>query len=567
MNKRVTWSLSSLTRAPITSTISQDGILSISNNEENSTLFVTATSDFDKKKFDQATVTVTTTPKVLGINVSPKTVSLTVSSEQRFTANVQAVGGASTAVNWSLNGNNSPNTSININGVLSVAGDETAVELDVIATSVFDPSVFDEADVIISQPTPPSDITVKINGFNFSTSKIEEGDTDNVELTASLVGDTQNKGVTWSLEGDSGANLTQVDAFHANVNPGSLTANKTFTIRATSIANPAKSATITFIVTQPPFINLTPSEQSIETTQIGSILLNYRGPVDTSSIQWSISPNNPSTLTIAQDKQSCVINVGAQETADELIITATASTEDGSQTLTATSKVNVIKNNQIEYRWMCGFDEYQTLNRGVGIVKYVGGEPVSIDQNEDKTLLVNGQQVEMLYYPSVNLINKNKTISYLYTDCSVSPLFTDAIVDTKLTSVSYKDKTVRDVDVFYRKLWKYFGSNPAKQFSLSSPSINPGSNFSWSLNTINFTNTWDSYDLIDGVTGEDVKRMFTSYTVVSGGGVITLTVKFSSDEWKKQIKGAYLVRLCKKNCTASGITLNISLPFTITVVD
>jgi hypothetical protein len=60
----------------------------------------------------------------------------------QFTATVATAGGASNAVIWEVSGKNSPSTSINTYGLLTIAANETSTHLTVRARSVFDPTKY-----------------------------------------------------------------------------------------------------------------------------------------------------------------------------------------------------------------------------------------------------------------------------------------------------------------------------------------------------------------------------------------------------------------------------------------
>ena len=116
------------------------GMLIVAAGETAPTLTVTATSMFDTSKQGTATVTVVEagTPMVTGVTVLPNPVGVPKGSQQQFTANVTATGGASEVVSWAVSGNDLTATKIDADGMLAVAAGETAPTLTVTATSVFD---------------------------------------------------------------------------------------------------------------------------------------------------------------------------------------------------------------------------------------------------------------------------------------------------------------------------------------------------------------------------------------------------------------------------------------------
>lgn len=85
------------------------------------------------------------------IDISPKAISIAKGGTQSFTANVEADETVDKTVLWSLSGNGSASTTVNeYTGVLTVASDETALELVVTATLASDESVFDTATVTVT---------------------------------------------------------------------------------------------------------------------------------------------------------------------------------------------------------------------------------------------------------------------------------------------------------------------------------------------------------------------------------------------------------------------------------
>jgi autotransporter-associated beta strand protein len=101
----------------------------------------------------QVTVTVAArpvNPQITSISVTPATVTVRKGQTQQFTANVQAVDGATTAVTWSVSGNGSAGTSINQSGWLTVAANESASTLTVRATSDFNSAMSGTATVTVS---------------------------------------------------------------------------------------------------------------------------------------------------------------------------------------------------------------------------------------------------------------------------------------------------------------------------------------------------------------------------------------------------------------------------------
>jgi hypothetical protein len=146
----VTWTVEGASSAE--TTIDADGTLHVAADETSTTLTVTATSVVDETESASATVTVLH-PAVNGVSVTPTSTSVTTGRDVTLTATVDAIDGASTDVTWTVEGASSAETTIDADGTLHVAADETSTALTVIATSVFDPTESASATVTVT-PAP-----------------------------------------------------------------------------------------------------------------------------------------------------------------------------------------------------------------------------------------------------------------------------------------------------------------------------------------------------------------------------------------------------------------------------
>jgi uncharacterized protein YjdB len=207
------------------------------------TIVVRATSAADASKYDDATVTVNPVSAVTGVSVTPSTASVQQGNTQQFSATVTVVGGASTAVTWSVTGNNiSTGTTINAtSGLLSVAANETATTLTVTATSNFDASKKGTATVTVTPAPAVTGVSVTP-----STASVQQGNTQQFSATVTVVGDA-NTAVTWSVTGNNSTGTT--------ISTGgslSVAANETattLTVTATSNLDASKKGTATVTVT------------------------------------------------------------------------------------------------------------------------------------------------------------------------------------------------------------------------------------------------------------------------------------------------------------------------------
>ncbi len=131
--------------------IDEYGVLTVAGNETASELTVTATSTFDETKNASVIVKVSQEPATItSVTISPETTEGYKGSKMRFTAAVQGVNCPKTVI-WSVDGETSTATTIDVMGNLTIATDESAKELTVTATSTFDATMSVSAKVSISE--------------------------------------------------------------------------------------------------------------------------------------------------------------------------------------------------------------------------------------------------------------------------------------------------------------------------------------------------------------------------------------------------------------------------------
>jgi len=129
--------------------ISLDGLLTVSINESAETLTVTAISTFDPSQSGTANVTVTNPPPtVTEVIVSPATLTLSPGGTQQFSATVTGNDNPPQNVTWSVSGG-VIGTTITSNGFLTVSPNQIPTTLTVRATSVYDNSKSGTASVVV----------------------------------------------------------------------------------------------------------------------------------------------------------------------------------------------------------------------------------------------------------------------------------------------------------------------------------------------------------------------------------------------------------------------------------
>lgn len=147
VKQAVTWSVENNTSSG--TFISQDGLLTVAENEKANPLTVKATPQDDHLPVF-GTVDVTVTSSVTGVTIQPESSTVSVGETQQFTAQVSGTGDFDDSVEWTVSGCEKGQTTISPSGKLTVAEDETATTLTVTATSQANPDVFDTATVTVT---------------------------------------------------------------------------------------------------------------------------------------------------------------------------------------------------------------------------------------------------------------------------------------------------------------------------------------------------------------------------------------------------------------------------------
>jgi chitinase len=165
------------------------------------------------------------------VAVSPPTAQVAPGGTRQFAAAVS--GAADTAVTWSVA--EAGGGSVDGAGTYTAPG--SSGTFHVVATSVADPAVSALAEVLVSA-TPPS-VSVTVSPLSTAVSA---GGT--VQFTATVTG-SSDTAVTWSVVEAGGGSVSATGLYTAPATSG------TWHVRATSRADPARSATATVGVTVP----------------------------------------------------------------------------------------------------------------------------------------------------------------------------------------------------------------------------------------------------------------------------------------------------------------------------
>jgi uncharacterized protein YjdB len=320
----VTWSVDGGSTG---TSISDGGVLTVAIDESAPTLTVTATSTIDTAKSGSASVTVVSAT-VQSVTVSPPTASLERGATQTFTATVQGTNNPAQTVTWSVSGGGT-GTSISADGVLTVAANESAPTLTVMARSAVDTAKSGTATVTIVSATVQS-VTVSP-----PTASLERSATQT--FTATVQG-TNNPAqtVTWSVSGGgTGTSISTGGVLTVAANESAAT----LTVTASSTVDTTKSGTAVVTITRPTVTSVTISPDTVSvikgsTQQFSATVSGTNNLAQT--VTWSVDGGSAGTSI----SDGGVLVVAIDESAPTLTVTASSSVDtakSGTATVTIVS--------------------------------------------------------------------------------------------------------------------------------------------------------------------------------------------------------------------------------------
>lgn len=193
-----------------------------------------------------ATTLTLTVRGVASVAVTPESTSVIRGETKQFAAEVAAYGGVDAAVTWTLEGAESPDTTLSPEGLLTVAEDEPADSVTVTATSVYDPTRSGSAVVTVTDVPQPAVESVTV---------VPESATVLLGQTAQFTAEVAaingaDASVTWSVEGAEASGTTiSEDGLLAVADDETAT---TLTVVATSVFDPTKSGSAEVTLVVPP---------------------------------------------------------------------------------------------------------------------------------------------------------------------------------------------------------------------------------------------------------------------------------------------------------------------------
>ena len=182
----------------------------------------------------------------ISVTVSPSSANIQVNAQQQFSATVQ--GTANQSVTWDVNGIPNGNSAVGFIDSLSglYTAPTTPVNVTVHASSVLLPAAVGSAAVSVVDPQPPPPVSVSISPTSASV-RLK----GTRQFTASVT-NTTNTNVTWTVNNILGGNSTlgTVSTSGLYKAPNTAPLPLSVTVKATSVADPTKSASAAVTVTR-----------------------------------------------------------------------------------------------------------------------------------------------------------------------------------------------------------------------------------------------------------------------------------------------------------------------------
>jgi hypothetical protein len=329
-SERVNWKVSSTASGtgPVTSgtSVSPDGLLTVSIDEIYPTLYVRASSVAYSNKYDYKTVQIRG-PKVGSVTLTSVGNATSVAAGGTLKWNATAAGkyqNQDIAFSvGSLSGATGPvaaGTAIAADGTLTVSANEPASSLFVKAVSVTDPTKTDTKEVRVVTVTS---VTVTVVG---GTARVKRGDT--LRFNATVAGkNNPDSEVTWKVSStaDGTGAVTARTAMAAN---GTLTvaateAAATLYVIAVSRINPEKSGSIAVTIPTVTAVTVAPTNPQIKRGEGQAFTARVEGTGDPGQeVTWKVEGVGGTAVTTIT--ANGVLIVSTMETLTHLLVTATS---------------------------------------------------------------------------------------------------------------------------------------------------------------------------------------------------------------------------------------------------
>jgi len=312
---------------------------------------------------------------ISGVEVSPRSVNLTKGSTQSFTATVIGNNVTAQSVDWSLRNNNSQNTNIDANGLLTVGTNETSKNITVIATSAVDNTISGQAivTIVLNKLTVPTNITFIGTTGNWDSVPNAKGYSlqlkkDNIVVGKEIMILNQS---TTTHDFKSLMTLNGIYTFDINA-LGDNTSNSDSDSATSQSVNHIAPSTVTSV----DITNNVTSVEKGKTHQFSAIVTGTNSP--SRDVNWSINGHKDVGTSI--DVQTGILTVSNKEMSTTLILTAT-SVQDA--TVFANLTINLIAP---KLNPPTGLNFYKTTARWDSVV---GNDGYTINLYKDNKIIAN----------------------------------------------------------------------------------------------------------------------------------------------------------------------------------
>lgn len=315
-NSGVTWTAS-------VGLISAAGVYTAPSPVATSTATITATSKSDPTKTAPATVTLTP----ISASVSPATLTLIGGATQAFVATITGDNTLNQGVTWAAS-----------TGTITSGGNYTAPAL--VTTTL--------ATVTASSRTDPKKIAsatitlMPISDFINPVSPVPMIGGATQTLIATVLGDGSNSGVIWTASGGGSfspaTTLTGVATTYTAPTP---VISATATLTATSVKDPAKSASVTVLLTQISLNTISPASASLGSSGSQAFTETVANDSSNSGVSWSIAPAVGALTSSSSTGVTYIAPTTAISAVTTVILTAT-STRDPARSTASTITLNPI---------------------------------------------------------------------------------------------------------------------------------------------------------------------------------------------------------------------------------
>lgn len=236
-------------------TISSTGLFTAPDSSGAVTITATLKSDPNRK------ATVTIGVNTISVAIDPTTATVERGGAFDFDATVTGAT-TSNAVTWTTSAG-----TIDANGLFTAP--TTGTTVTVRATSVADPSRSATATVTLTAALPNVTVTVGPSGIQLSPGGV-------ADFAATVVGST-NTAVVWTA---TGGTIDEDGIFTAGTTTG------TFAVRATSVANPNRSASVTIKIDPIP-VNITPRSATVRSGNSVQFTATVGGAGASGGVTWT----------------------------------------------------------------------------------------------------------------------------------------------------------------------------------------------------------------------------------------------------------------------------------------